>query len=372
MPTIAVDATPLLGRPTGVGTAVAGMLGALAGRDGLELVGYALSGTGWRALPPLLPGGVRPARPLPMPAGLLSRAWSRLDHPVGEWWSGPVGVLHGTNFVVPPSRRAARLVSVYDLTALHYPHLCAPAALRYPALVARALRGGAHVHTLSRFVAEEVCEALGAHPERVHVVAGGIATPRPPTGAHREDPGPPTGRAPYILGLGTIEPRKDFPLLVAAFDRLAPSHPGLRLRIVGQPGWGAAALDAAVAASAHASRIDRPGWVADPGTELAGAAVLAYPSVYEGFGFPPLEAMALGVPVVATAAGSVPEVVGDAAVVVPVGDADALAGALCAVLDDPSRRAALVDAGRARAARYSWTATGDGLEALYRRLAPGG
>ena len=114
-------------------------------------------------------------------------------------------------------------------------------------------------------------------------------------------------------------------------------------------------------------RIVRLGYVDDDGLArwLAGAAVLAFPSVYEGFGFPPLEAMAAGVPVVATAAGAVPEVVGDGAVLVAPGDVDALAGALVAVLGDADVRAALIDKGRCRAARFTWEACGAGLAELY-------
>jgi alpha-1,3-rhamnosyl/mannosyltransferase len=102
---------------------------------------------------------------------------------------------------------------------------------------------------------------------------------------------------------------------------------------------------------------------------LAGAAALAYPSVYEGFGLPPLEAMAAGVPVVATAAGALPEVLGDAADLVPVGDADALAAALARVLDDGAHRAELVDRGRARGARWSWDASMSAMSDLLALLA---
>jgi alpha-1,3-rhamnosyl/mannosyltransferase len=175
-----------------------------------------------------------------------------------------------------------------------------------------------------------------------------------------------------VLGLGTVEPRKDFPLLVAAFDRLADAHPDLLLRIVGAPGWGEDALSAAISAAGHRDRIRRQGWVDDVAGLIAGAAVFAYPSVYEGFGLPPLEAMSYGVPVVATATGAVPEVVGGAADLVPVGDGDALAAALGRVLDDSAHRDTLIEAGTRRVAAFSWSRSASAMRDLYRRLAAAG
>lgn len=358
---VAVDATALLGRRTGVGVAVAGLLGALAAGPH-RVVGYGLTGTGWRQLPGLLPAGVATGA-LVLPAGLSMAVWARLDVPALDWLLGPVDVVHGTNFVVPPTRRAARLVTVHDLTPVRFPQLATAASRRYPTLVARAITRGAHVHTPSAFVAGEVVEYFGADPDRVHVVAWGVAPPPAPRGAGRHPTGPP-----YVLATATAEPRKDLPRLVAAWDQVAGEIPDLRLVLVGPPGWGEAELVAAIAGAAHRDRVERRGWVDDPGPLLAGAAVLAYPSRYEGFGFPPLEAMAAGVPVVASAAGAVPEVVGDAAALVPVGDTDALASGLLRVLSDPGEAARLVAAGRERAAGYSWTATGAAFAGLYDRL----
>lgn len=364
MRSVAVDATALLGRRTGVGVAVAGLLGELAG-GAHRIVGYGLTGTGWRQLPALLPAGIAATR-VPLPAGLLLPLWSHLDRPVVETVLGRVDVVHGTNFVVPPARRAARLVTVHDLTPVRFPEMVTPASRRYPALVARAVAGGAHVHTPSAFVAGEVVEHFGVDPDRVHVVAWGVGVPTPRQGVDVPPAGPP-----YVLATATAEPRKDLPRLVAAWDRVAGELPDLRLVLVGPPGWAEAELAAAIAGAAHRDRIERLGWVDDPAPLLAGAAVLAYPSRYEGFGFPPLEAMAAGVPVVASAAGAVPEVVGDAAVVVPVGDTDALASGLLRVLTDHGEAARLVEAGRDRAAGYSWSATGAAFAGLYDRLCGG-
>jgi glycosyltransferase involved in cell wall biosynthesis len=360
--TVAIDATPLLGAPTGIGVAVRGMVAELAGRPDLDLVGYGFTGSGWARLRARLPARVRPSR-APMPAAALLRAWARIDQPPGEWWVGAVDVLHGTNFVVPPSRRAARLVSVWDLTAVRYPELCTPTSRRYPALVQRAVDEGAWVHTGAASVAAEIVDHFGIDVRRVRVIPPGVepaSVPVQPLAGPRP--------APYLLGLGTSEPRKDFPGLVTAFDELAASHANLELRIAGPAGWGEAQLQQAIAGARHRDRVWRLGWVDDAGPLLAGAAVFVYPSRYEGFGLPPLEAMACGVPVVATAVGSLPEVLGDAALLVPAGDPPALAAAIGRVLTDDPLRAGLIEAGRRRVEAFSWASAGDALVGTYRDM----
>jgi alpha-1,3-rhamnosyl/mannosyltransferase len=200
----------------------------------------------------------------------------------------------------------------------------------------------------------------------VHTVAEGI-----PTMPNVDADGEVTGGAPYVLTIGTVEPRKDHPLLVRAFDAVAARDRDLHLVIAGPDGWGAAALSDAIAAAAHRDRIVRLGYIDDEARSglLAGAALFAFPSVYEGFGLPPLEAMRAGVPVVATAAGSLPEVLGDAALLVPPGDADALADAIAEAFADPVERARLIHAGHAQAAHYSWERCAEGLAAVYAKAA---
>ncbi len=387
---VAVDATPLLGTRTGVGRFCEGALGALATLP-LDVDAFAVTWRRRRRLPPLVPAGVH-VRQRAMPARPLHLAWAHGRIPAVEHFLGPIDVVHGTNFVVPPTRRAARVVTVHDLTTVRYPELCDRATLGFPRLVRRAVVEGAFVHTPSQFVADEVVAEFGADPGRVRAVSHGVASraappPWPTPGADvrpgdvRPGDAPP-GHAPpakalprgttrYILAVGTVEPRKDYPGLVRAFDHVAQSHPDVALVIAGVDGWGAAALHDALEASPRRDAVLRLGYVADDALEgwLAGAQVLAFPSVYEGFGFPPLEAMAAGVPVVASAAGAVPEVVGDGAMVVPTRDPDALAAALVAVLDDDSARAALVERGLRRAAHFTWEACGAGLSALYRDAA---
>jgi glycosyltransferase involved in cell wall biosynthesis len=366
---LAYDATPLLGARTGVGIMAARVLEHLATHGELDVVTYAVTWRGRDELARAVPPGVRVAGRV-MPARPLHRAWRVSNLPPIEWFTGPVDVVHGANFVVPPARRAARVATVHDLTALHHPELCTPHTRTYPAFIRRLVSQGAWIHTVSAFVRDEIITHFGADPDRVVVVPNGVdVIPAADPAQGRRA----AGGDRYVLALGTIEPRKNFPGLVRAFERVGDRDGALRLVIAGPPGWGSAALEAALASCRHRDRVVRLEAVDELARAalLRGAVALAYPSVYEGFGLPPLEAMSVGVPVVATAAGAVREVVADAALVVPVNDDEALAAGLERVVCDDALRAELAERGPRRAAHFRWDATADGLVALYRRATVG-
>lgn len=360
---VAIDGTPLLGARTGVATMVESLVAGFAGRDDTDVVAYAVSGR--MALNGTVPNGVRTARSR-LPAKVAWWFWERVDRPRIEHWTGAVDVVHGTNYVGPPSASPV-VVTVHDLTFLRFPEMCTADTLRFPRLIRRAIGRGAHIHVPSDFVRGEVIDEFGVEPSRVVRIHHGLTTSTagdPQRGRDR------AGAAEYVLAVGTVEPRKNLPALVRAFDAIARDRAGLVLVIAGPSGWGADALTAAIHAARAADRIHRIGYVSpsERADLLAGARVFAYPSLYEGFGFPPLEAMAAGVPVVAGAAGALPEVLGDAALLVEPDDVDALAEALAQLLDNPALREQLVTRGRSRAAAYRWDIAVDGMLTLYRSL----
>jgi glycosyltransferase involved in cell wall biosynthesis len=364
---VAIDANPLIGPRTGVGHVTARLVEGLAARPDVELSGYAITRTGRRDLADLLPRGVRAATS-PIPARLVHPLWARWSWPTIERWTGPVDVVHSPNFIAPPAHCPV-IVSVHDLGFAKYPELCRPEAAQLEPLLRRAIGRGAILHTGSDFVAAELREHFDLPAERVRRVYSGIAT-------HPSAAAPAAGHAlaggdRYVLAMGTVEPRKGLPHLVRAFDVVARDDPTVRLVIAGGDGWGVEPVVAAIAAARASDRVVRLGYVsdADHAALLAGARVLAYPSLYEGFGHPPFEAMAAGVPVVTTTAGSLPEVVGDAALLVPPSDEAALADALHRVLTDDELRTTLIARGRVRAGAFPWSKAIPAFVDLYRSVA---
>lgn len=366
---LAFDATSLLGPLTGVGVFAREVLNGLARLDDVSVTAFTVTARGSGRLAAKLPANVA-CRSMPLPARLARIAWQHSDRPTVALLAGEVDVVHGPNFVVPPGGGAGEVVTVHDLTAVHHREMCTSDVLQWPPLLERALARGAWIHTVSEFVAGEVREAFPSAMERVVAIPNGLVPP--PEEHARSDAARGrrlAGGGRYLLAVGTVEPRKDLPGLVAAFDAVAAEDLDLRLVLAGPDGWGAESLAAAIDGSHFRRRIVRLGWVDDDSrwALMRGAELLIYPSRYEGFGLVPLDAMAVGTPVVATAAGAIPEVVGDAALLVGVGDLDALAGGIARVLTDQSERGRLIEAGAVRARHYRWEDTVAGLSELYRR-----
>ncbi len=364
---VAIDATPLLHQPTGVGLFARHLIEELHHQP-VEVRPYAVTRRARTELAGMLPEGMR-AYPSQFPARIVHRLWPKYDLPKVEIWTGQVDVAHGTNFVAPPTRGAS-IVTVHDLTMTRYPQWVDATTLLFPNLIRRAIARGAIVQCFTNYVAQQIAEDFSLAPDRIAVISPGVmSVMEADVNRSRSQLG--VGR--YILALGTIEPRKNLPNLLRAFDMVASEDPETALVIVGADGWGITEFSETLERMKFASRVRRIGYTNDQARAelLRGAAALAYPSWYEGFGHPPLEAMSVGVPVVASAAEPLPEVLGDAAAYAAPDDPAAIAQQLRAVLDDAAVRSDLIAKGKIRAQAYSWPKCGAAFTALYQQAAEG-
>jgi glycosyltransferase involved in cell wall biosynthesis len=355
---VAFDVGPLAGPRTGVGHAVAAMHDSLVGLDDVELMDYIVS---FRSRP--TPG----VRRLPIPALAAHRLWAIADRPRVDRFLGAPDVVHGTNYVVPPCR-AAEVVSVYDCWFLRHPSLAGSAVHQAGRVLRRAIQRGATVHASSGATAAEIADLFpGARVATIPLAA----VPVPPVTA--DPPIPALVGKPFIAAIGTLERRKNLPILIEAFGQLAGEHPEILLVLAGADGDDRPAINAAIDGldPATARRVVMTGRIDDTSRSwlLRHAAVLAYPSLDEGFGFPLLDAMQVGAPIVASNRGSIPEVCGAAGLLCDADDAIALAANLASAAFDDAARATLLAAATAQLTTFSWQRCATDLVALYHRLA---
>jgi glycosyltransferase involved in cell wall biosynthesis len=354
---IAFDVSPLSHPRTGIGNylrgSLAGLVEASGGRD--EIVAFApTSARGLCAIPAALAGIPVEVRLRPFPwSHRVRMAWSRRGRPPVERFLGPVDVLHFSDWMYPPQRAGVRATTIHDLVPLRFPEWTTPRTREmHGEKYASAAATCDVVFANSAYTAADVVERLGIPAERVRVALPGLRDGLAPAGERAD-----LGR-PYVLALATSEPRKNLARLVDAW-RLLDGELGLAL--AGGEGWGGQAPPADAG-------IRRLGYVpdADVARLLRGAAVFAYPSLFEGFGMPVVEAMACGTPVVASAHPSLDEACGDAALRADPDDPAAIAAAVDEAI---RRRHELVPAGLAHAGSFSWDATaGVVLAALEARL----
>ena len=343
---ILLDYRPALRQRTGVGEYAHRMASALARQAGTHDQ-VVLFSSSWknRLSPDVVPGAeVIDAR---VPVSVLNFAWHRLERPAAETFAGPVDVAWSMHPLLMPTSAAAQVVTIHDLFFLDHPEATAREIRRdYASLAAPHAARADAVIAISQYARQQAIDRLGIDAERIAVCpcgnSGGAPRPIPPAG------GP-------IVHLGTVEPRKNVNALIDAYVELTRTHPSR------PPLFFAGRVEGAQPAAPEG--VQFLGYVSEEEKVqlLWDAMVVVVPSLDEGFGIPALEAMTLGVPVIAAARGALPEVVGDAGLLVdgatPQEFGRSLAAALARIVDDQPLRRELAARGIARAKRFTWEAS---------------
>lgn len=314
-------------------------------------------------------------RSLPLSDRALAILWHRLQLPLWvELAIGPVDIFHSPDFVLPPVRRARTLVTVHDLSFMRYPE-CADANLRayLNKVVPRSVRRADLVLADSQSTKDDLVELLDVEPVRIEVVYPGVEERFHPVEdqtileeARERYNLPPR----FILGLGTLQPRKNFTRLIEAFADLRFEICDLHLVIAGGKGWLYEEIFAVVERLGLAEQVVFPGFVADEHLPALYnlADLFVFPSLYEGFGLPPLEALACGTPVITSDASSLPEVVGEAGLMVEATDVEGLAEAMQRVVEDNALREGMIARGLEQARKFTWQKAASRLLDLYETL----
>lgn len=347
--------------PGGTAVAALGMARALAERSDVVVKGVSAKHSSpppepW--VPPV------PVDGLPLPRVALYESWHRLRTPSVERATGPVDVIHATTIAIPP-KSAPLIVTIHDLLFLRYPEHFTKHGLNFFQRGLKLARKDADIVMCPSEATMRACLDEGFDASKLRVIPLGVDARRADTDdvarvrKHYEI------EAPYVMWTGTIEPRKNLRGLLEAWKDLGDE---VDLVLVGPRGWNED-LDALIGDTGN--RVHVLGFVPadDLDALLAGADVFCFPSLGEGFGFPILEAMQQGTPVVTSAGTSTEEVAGEAGLIVDPNDSGAIRSALADILGDESLAQKLSNAGLERATEFTWARTAEGLMDAYREIA---
>ncbi len=367
---VIIDIQSAVARRAGVGRytrMLAQHLAATAGEDRLVLFYFDFK-RGGNPFP--APGAVfRPERRLP--GRVIQDAWRRFSWPPFDRLAGKADVYHFPNFIRPPLDRGRSVVNIHDLGFLRFPETTEKRNLSdLKKRIFATVASSDAVITGTEFTAGEIEELLGVPRDRIHPIWNGLAEHiRQPDPEETEEVKTRLGlKRPYLLHVGTLEPRKNISFLVGIFERLQGFDGDLVL--AGMNGWKFEPILRRIESSRRAGRIRRLDYVGEDDLPAlyGGAELFVFPSLYEGFGFPPLEALACGTPVLASSAGSLPEVLGDAAEMLDDFDPALWAEKIEKMISDPGARDRARTAGRARALTFSWRKTAEKTWDVYRSL----
>ncbi|MBI2421432.1 MAG: glycosyltransferase family 4 protein [Candidatus Hydrogenedentes bacterium] len=306
--------------------------------------------------------------------------WTRLNGPAIHWFTGPADIVHGCFHALPPSRRAKRIVTVFDLSAQRREGTHRPEDSRLDRQVlAHAVRGADAFIAISASCKADLVELYGVPPERVFIVHGGVdyslfATPVDAdvrdAALRKFD----LGGAPYWIHLGTLEPRKNLPRLLEAYAAVRAEGGSVPLLVLaGKAGWMYEPVHAAIERLGLRTHVRITGYLerSEAIALLQAAAGCVYPSLYEGFGLPVLEAMAAGTPVLTSNVSSLPEVAGDTALLVDPESVDGIAEGLRGLIAIAQAPGPVCERARDRARTFTWESSAQALAAAYEAVLTG-
>jgi glycosyltransferase involved in cell wall biosynthesis len=381
---VVIDGSPLIGPKSGVASYTAGLIAAFS-RAELQ-VDLTVFFDSMRIIPKRILRDHRlpslKTAHFPMPKRLLRRFWARGLLPI-SMATGQADIIHSTNFAVYPKGKAKLVVMLHDVFLWDRPEWHFRKRLQEMAYHLPRIRAADGVIVSTEYVRSAVNSRLRVATGSLHKVPLGVADQFHSTGRQRMGAMEFSVNATvaelnlpqdYVLFVGTIEPRKNLETLFRAFSLLPQeTRRAFPLVLAGHRGWRTEPIYAAAEPLQREGTLRFLGGVPDPilPNLYAGATIFVFPSLDEGFGLPPLEAMACGTPVIISDAPALVEVSGAAAVVVPRTDAEALAAAIQRLLDDPDERRRMGEVGRRHAAQFTWERTAKETLEVYRRLVGG-
>lgn len=376
MLTIGIDYTSAVHQSAGIGRYTKELVKALAQLNSTaEALTYRLFVASARTAQPAdLPGANFSWHRTRLTERWLARLWFRLHVPLRiERWTGPLDLFHAPDFFLPPLQPATRsLVTVHDLSFVREPETVMPGmTMPLNSRVPRAVERADHVIAVSEATRQDLIELYGTAPEKITTLYHGVNPEFSPVkdkarlAEVRQKYG--LGSRPFVLSVGTIQPRKNYVRLIRAFAQVETKA---GLVIAGRPGWDYQTVYAEVARHKLADRVQFLGFVADSDLPAlySAATLFAYPSLYEGFGLPALEAMACGTPVIAANRSALPEVVGQAGRLVDPFEVEGWTAAISHLLHDADLRQRLATAGLEQARQFTWERMAAQLLNLYQKV----
>lgn len=372
MVAIGIDYTPAYEQGAGIGRSVRGLVSALATVDTDTDYRLFIAGASDKTLPSMLAPNFRyyPSRISPK---WWARIWHRMRVPYRvEYMLGKIGLYHATDFVLPPIHQQTKsIVTIHDLSYIRVPETASPSLKKYlDVVVPRSIARATHVHAVSETTRQDIITLYNTPPEKVSVIFNAVEPRFKPMDIskdvlakyHIPD-------IPYIISVGTVQPRKNYSRLVKSLVQLRQKH-DVHLVIAGGRGWLEDEFYATIQQTGMTDYVHVTGFVADEDlpTLYSGAICMAYPSLYEGFGIPVLEAMACGTPVLTSTTSSLPEVAGTSAILVDPYDIDAIHNGLERLISDQDLRKTLSEKGLSQAQKFTWEHSAHQLKHLYTQL----